>query len=106
MKELEGKWVLLDSIMQQGIVSKQPRLVTSVSKTRAYVSKRDYEGNLEEDSFVNIKTIKYVFEDEQSAKDCGEKCWKIWWNWWEDQCRNMKETTYGCIESFGGVPVK
>lgn len=106
MKDFVGKWVLLDSIVQQGIVGKQPRLVTSISKTRVYISRRDSAGNLEEDSFVNIKTIKYIFEDEASAKACGEKCWNIWWDWWTEQCNTMQEKSYTCIKEFNGVSVK
>lgn len=91
---LVDKWVLLDSVMIGGIVGSRPKLVTKVSGNRVYVSRRTpvvqgKVGELEEDSYVGIKKVQYVFESEDKANEAAAQCRTIWSNWFEYQQGEM-----------------
>lgn len=93
---LVDKWVLTDSICIGGVVANKPRLVTKVSKDRIYISRRlptardsDKIGELEEDSYIGVKKVQYIFDSEDLANEAEAQCKTLWECWFHKQRADM-----------------
>ena len=100
---LVGKWVLVDSHMINGVCSRVPHFVESVSKGRIYIcgcskewiqEKKEFEFRPELDeterSFKQAKNIIFVFDNFEDAASAGRTIHDQWNEWWTNGLKLRK----------------